>query len=343
MQVATQSAGDVTAPASAVEAGKAPGAIAPRLVAVRDGSTSVAALIDAYMVAYDGRDTTRAQRLAYWREHVGHLPLSEIDDDIIFSCMEALAERRGTFYAGKDARGAPIFKAKRRALTPATLNRYQAALSAVLTWAQRRRMTPRGWANPCRALEMRRERNARVRFLDDAERERLLRACRNSRQAKLYMFVLLALTTGARRGELEGLRWCDVDFERGEAHVARTKNGDARLLVLVPAAVEELRRHAGAPSTLVFASSRARARAAAVDMSHAWRVALKDAQIKDFRFHDCRHDAASTLAKAGASLLEIGDVLGHRQQQVTKRYAHLCGDHKKALVRRVMAGVGATP
>lgn len=337
MHVALQSAGDVTTPASAVPTD--PGA-RPRLAVVRDGTVPVSGLIDSYMTVYDGRDTTRAQRLGVWRERIGHLALAEIDDDAIFDVMEDLAGRRGAYYAGRDVEGRPIMRAKRKPLSPATLNRYQAAISAVFTWAQRRRMVPKGWANPCRALEMRREKNARVRFLDDAERERLLTACRASQQPKLYLFVLLALTTGARRGELEGLRWSDVDFERGEAHVARTKNGDARLLVLTPAAIEELRSHQAGASSLVFAGKRSPSRP--IELTYAWRQALAQAGIRDFRMHDMRHDAASSLAKAGASLLEIGDVLGHRQQQVTKRYAHLCTDHKKALVRRVMAGVGAT-
>lgn len=335
MQVHEKSAGDVTAPASAVH--RPTGAPAPRVVAARDGSTPVADVIDAYMHAYDGRDTTRAQRLAHWRERIGHLPLAEVDDDVIFDAMKALEGRRGAYYAGKDANGAPILKAKRKPLSAATLNRYQAAISAVFTWARRQRITPKGWANPCRAIEMRAEKNARVRFLTDDERARLLEACRASKTPRLYLFVLMALTTGARRGEIEGLHWRDVDLDRGEAHVGRTKNGDPRLLVLVPAVVEELRKHAGAPGTPVFGSRKAPGKVA--DMSYGFRMAIKGASIKDFRFHDCRHDAASTLAKSGATLLEIGDVLGHRQQQVTMRYAHLCTDHRKQLVHRVMSAV----
>ncbi len=46
------------------------------------------------------------------------------------------------------------------------------------------------------------------------------------------------------------------------------------------------------------------------------------------------------LAKNGATLLEIADVLGHRQLQMTKRYSHLATSHKAALVNRVMGSVG---
>ena len=66
---------------------------------------------------------------------------------------------------------------------------------------------------------------------------------------------------------------------------------------------------------------------------------LEDADIKDFRFHDLRHSCASYLAQSGASLLEIADVLGHKQISVTKRYAHLCIEHKSSLINRVLGGI----
>jgi len=70
-----------------------------------------------------------------------------------------------------------------------------------------------------------------------------------------------------------------------------------------------------------------------------WKKALEDGQIKNFRFHDLRHSCASYLAQSGASLLEIADVLGHKQISVTKRYAHLCVEHKVSLINRVMGGI----
>lgn len=148
------------------------------------------------------------------------------------------------------------------------------------------------------------------------------------------------MTTGARRGELEGLRWRDVDLERGEALVHRSKNGDAKLLPLTPAVVEELRRFVGAPDQLIFASKRRPNQAHKVVPN--WKVALREAGVRDFHIHDARHGSASSLARNGATLLEIADVLRHRQLTVTKRYSHLCSDHKKALVKRVMGNVGAS-
>ena len=68
-----------------------------------------------------------------------------------------------------------------------------------------------------------------------------------------------------------------------------------------------------------------------------WSKALTLAEVSNFRFHDLRHTTASYLAQSGASLLEIADVLGHKQISVTKRYAHLCIDHKERLIGRVFS------
>ena len=66
---------------------------------------------------------------------------------------------------------------------------------------------------------------------------------------------------------------------------------------------------------------------------------MKAAGIKNFRFHDLRHTAASYLAMAGATLLEVADVLGHRELSVTKRYSHLATAHKEKLVNRVLGDI----
>jgi integrase len=73
-------------------------------------------------------------------------------------------------------------------------------------------------------------------------------------------------------------------------------------------------------------------------MEQAFRDALALADIKNFRFHDCRHTAASYMAQHGASLLEIADTLGHRQLRMVQRYAHLNTDSRRRLMARVFEG-----
>lgn len=146
-------------------------------------------------------------------------------------------------YKGLDHAGKPIFKGKsrHRVKSPATINRYIAALSAVLTWAVEERLTPKGWKNPCRGIKRMPEPDGRVRFLDEDERNRVFAATSASKYPRLYALVLTAMLSGARRGELLSLRWDDVDLERGVAQLSRSKNGDRRALVLLPQVVAALR------------------------------------------------------------------------------------------------------
>lgn len=307
------------------------------LFPLRSGDMTVAELIDAYFQQYAGRDSSRPQRLGWWRREIGHLRLDEVSDDHVHAALASLETQPARYYAGLDADGRPIFKAKRRTVAPATLNRYAASLGAVFTFAIKRRIAPKGWVHPCRGVERQPETTGRTRFLSEDERGALLSACRAAAWPRMYLLVLLALTTGARKGELLGLRWSDVDWEHARLHVGRSKNGDPKVLPLTPPASAELQRlrpPAGEPDALVFASARAKRKAFGFEPQ--WKDLLRQCGIRNFRFHDLRHSCASMLAANGATLLEIGDLLGHRQVSMTKRYSHLAAGHRQALVCRVM-------
>jgi integrase len=303
----------------------------------RDGSVLMGTLFDLYMAQYSGRDTAFPQRLDWWRHQVGALPLQELSDDHLHDALQLLANTSSRFYAGKDADGQPIYKAKRKPLSGATLNRYSSAIAAVITWAIKRRIAPKGYDHPARRLEYHRETPEKTRFLSEGERERLLEACKASKWPRLYLLVLMALTTGARKGELMGLRWRDVDTALKVINVQRSKNGDPKVLPLVPAVIEQLQLHRGAPGGLVFPSRLNPDQAMAFEAR--WAQALREAHVRAFRFHDLRHSCASYLAQHGATLLEIGDLLGHRQISMVQRYAHLAAGHRSALVERVMGGL----
>ena len=303
----------------------------------RAGALTISQLIDLYMANYAGRDPTRVQRLGWWSARLGDVELQALSDDDVHAALEDLAQQRSRYFAGNDVDEKPIYRDKRKPIAPATINRYSASLAAVITWAIKRRIAPRGYVHPCRSIERREEHNEQTRYLSDGERERLLAVCKASAWPRLYGLVLMALTTGARKGELQGLTWADVDRERGLAHVGRSKNGDPKLLPLVPAVLEELARFTGAPGDRVFPSTRRPTEPYAFEQR--WKEALHAARVRNFRFHDLRHSCASMLAQSGATLLEIGDLLGHRQAQVTKRYSHLTTGHKAALVNRVLGAI----
>lgn len=301
--------------------------------------------VDRYMAQYSGRDPALSYRLNSFADALGRdRDLFTVTDDDVFRVLKHLEDAPSRYYAGRDADGLPIFKARGKR-SPATLNRYRQSFAAVCTWAIRQRITPKGWVSPCRGLAPRTEPRGRVRFLDDDERARLLAAARASSWPRLYVLVLLALTTGARRGELMSLTWADVDLERALARVHLTKNGEPRVLPLLPAVIDQLdvfrtidsRRFEGFRKRLVFHSDRRPEQA--FTFQPVWDKAIEDANLTNFRFHDLRHSCASYLAQNGASLLEIADVLGHRTLKMVQRYSHLSTGSKAALVNRVLGDI----
>jgi len=314
----------------------------PTVAAVANNLAQVAA---TYLDAYRGRDESRYQRIGAWVRLLGDKPFSLVSPEDIDAAMTTLANEPAKVYGGKDADGNPIFRKKAGRRSGATLNRYLVALGALYAWARRGRMVPRGFESPTKYVEKHQETRGRLRYLSNDERERLLAACRESSWPRLYVFVLMGITTGARRGELLALRWKDIDLERGEARIGEdmateTKNGDARSLILLPQVIAELERFAPKDAhkseALVFRSRLRPSQPYAV--AEAFRDALSQSGIKNFRFHDCRHTAASYMAQHGASLLEIADTLGHRQLRMVQRYAHLNTDSRRRLMTRVFEG-----
>ncbi len=182
---------------------------------------------------------------------------------------------------------------------PATANRYLASLSAAFTRAVREWHWLR--ENPLRQVSKGEEHPGIVRFLSDPEREALLAASEKSALVELPLIVLLALTTGMRRGEILGLRWPDIDLKRRQLVLNKTKNNDRRAVTIVPRVAQMLEEHAKVrrlDTDLVFAQP---GKVKALEIDHWFAQALQQAGVENFRFHDLRHTMASYLAMSGAS------------------------------------------
>jgi integrase len=283
---------------------------------------------------------SRKQHLKFFTDEWGGLKLSEIQPDRVADARDKLAA--GTFKRGKpkaDDDG-NVIAPKEHTRTGGAVNRYLATLSHMFSVAVKDlSLLDR---NPVQDITRPKEARGRIRFLSDEERAALLSACEASEWKPLKALVLLALSTGARRGELVGLTWADVDLKDGRATVHETKNGEPRVLPLVGkalAAVRELKLDDSAKSDYVFRHPNGLPEAFYSFDSH-WYAAVEKAGLENFRFHDLRHTTASILAAQGATLLEIADVLGHKTLAMVKRYSHLTTSHKAALIERMAAERG---
>ena len=258
------------------------------------------------------------ERLAYWRGVFG-------PDSLDALTPPRIAKERDKLLAGttnkKDAATGELMKR-----TGATVNRYLAALSSCLSYGVKELQ----WLerNPMERIRRPAENKGRVRFLSDDERVRLLDACRPN--ADLYLAVVLSLTTGARQGEVMGLRFGQIDFQRRIITLHDTKNGERRAIPLVGEAFTLLQDRAKVRSLTddrVFPPTARAKKALHVDLRQPWESVLKEARIENFHWHDLRHTAASYLAMSGVSLVEIAKVLGHRTLAMVARYSHLSEGH----------------
>lgn len=288
---------------------------------------TISDFIDRYLREAEKKNPKRCvdvkKLLNWWRKEIGSYLLSDLTRALIIEQRDKLLNSTGR----KTSKGS-----KTAQRSPATVNRYMVALGHALTiaaneweWIQE---------NPMRKISKLSEPRGRVRFLDDKERERLLEACKVSTNPQLHILVVLALSTGARHGELITLRWREVDWHRRVITLHDTKNKERRLLPLVHYALKLMEAHnklRNITSDLVFPSPSNPHRP--WDSRSAWEAALKKADIQDFRFHDLRHSCASYLAMNGASLAEIAEVLGHKTLQMVKRYAHLSEAHTAKVVQ----------
>ena len=196
--------------------------------------------------------------------------------------------------------------------------------------------------------------------LDASDARRLLDQVRGDRYEALW---LIALSTGARQGEILGLRWIDIDLDAGLIHIRqalikrtgaivfgppKTAAG-ARSIPITKSSIEMLRSHRERQDSerenssdwedygLVFPSSRG------TPLDHG-RVRtmlhrhLEAAGLKRMRFHDLRHSCATLLLAQGVDLKTISAILGHASIAITANlYAQVLPDLKADAAQRLEA------
>lgn len=286
-------------------------------------------LANEYMKQWSKKDPNQIPRTAYWLDVFGKRPIKAISTSDIRKALDHYA--KGKCLKG-DGAGKSTETNKPRSSN--TVLRRKAVLSSIFKYAIRRGYLKE---NPVDGIFIDATPNQVERFLDDRERNALMTACKESTWDKLYLVVLMAITTGMRKAELVNLRWTDINFDKGLAKLATTKNGSPRINPIPAPALDELKKFRQVGNGLIFASSCDTEKP--FNFRVQWTRALQRASIKNFRFHDLRHTAASYLVMNGASLHETAEILGHKSTQTTKRYAHLSTDHKSALADRVMSKV----
>lgn len=299
--------------------------------------------------------------LDWWKTNHGEKRLGEVS-------RGWLVEQRGVLLTGTYTRATPGSKrslftvtatdgtphglAKTLARTPATCNRYMAALSSVFTqvcgdwqWLQAN-------SNPFTGLGKLPEGKGKGRGYSPQDLTRLL--LETAKDPQLHTLVQLALATAARAGELVGLTWSHVELgdTEGRLMFVDTKNGEARIAWVFGGAREALKSHraplvsATTPDSVVWRDVGALARPVFPGQwshkSKTWGTydylprlhkALKAAGITMRRpFHALRHTAATSLARKGANGHQL-KALGGWKSNAVDTYVHIGAQDTKELAR----------
>lgn len=227
-------------------------------------------------------------------------------------------------------------------LSPATVRQTHAIIRRALHQAERW-----GWlhTNPARLAEP----PSQTKRADTTPRGADIAALIEAANDDLAFAIRLAAVTGARRGELVGLRWSDIDFEAGVIRIERafgvmdnqpllksTKSGKPRSVPIGPNSVAFLRarRTALSERALRFGAKLApTAYVLSEDLDGAG--ALNPNKLTDrfgnltdklgvpTRFHDLRHAAATNALAAGAPPADVAAHLGHSSTTITlDTYGH---------------------
>ena len=222
------------------------------------------------------------------------------------------ATRRETVHAGKTISGA-------------TVNRELAILKTAFNKAIEWGLLE---TNPVEKVKFFSERDrARIRYLSADEKTKLLAAV----TPELRRFIIIALKTGMRFGEILALKWKDIDANANQLVIRKSKSGRMRFVPLHPDVSEALdampRR-----GDHIFSDAKGGRYSRSCWIRTQFETALEQAGIQDFHIHDLRHTFASELVMKGADLKTVSELLGHGSTRMTERYSHLSPHHKSLAV-----------
>jgi len=294
---------------------------------IAGGEMTLAQLINKFLFQYDKKDQNMLNRLKWWGKHYGHLKVAEMTEDYVRHGLNKLLAEGVT---------------SKRGVSPQTTNRFKANLSSLFEFGKSKYHLR---SNPCSNIKSKPEGKGRQRYLTIEEQQRFLAAAKQSKWDKFHLLIFMAITSGARRGELcDKLRWCDIDWDKSQAICRDTKNGSDKHLLLTEGVMLELKKFRQIGNSLIFANLNKPSRP--YDFRNVWSKALKEAEINSIDekgeklvFHSLRHTFCSTIANSGAELHEIAALAGHKSIQTTMRYTHTNIERLSLVIKNTFVGI----
>lgn len=286
---------------------------------------TVADALDQYLreVTPDKAPTTQVserRRAAILKKHLGQYSLAALQPPVIAKYRDA--RKSGEILVGKNAKAGPRAGNTVRLELALLGHLYEVAI--------------REWGigfiqNPVRYVRKPKVGEHRWRRLAPNEEKALFQELQKHSNPMLYWIASLALETGMRASEIQNLHRHQVDLPRRIVRLHTTKNKQPRDVPLSKNGVEILREAMANPvrpidTDLIFfgepGKDGVRRR---YEFNKVWQEARARAGIRNFRFHDLRHEAGSRLAEGGMDARKIAEVLGHKDLKMAMVYINLFG------------------
>lgn len=265
-----------------------------------------AELVEAYSATvYDGADL----RMKKWVEAFGEMSAWEVTTDHITAVAEAMIE--GGY-------------------KPSTANRDTSQIGTVYRWAITKKLPPKNFTSPTRAMPRFEEAIRHVEVTPE-EIAKLLKGAHANPDRRFAVYTRLLHETGARKGEIVERVWKDVDLDKRQITVMTTKTGKPRTLFFSEQTADLMRRvwPNRNDNNLLFEG---RIKGAAINYRAAWKDLITSIGRPDLHQHDMRHHRAAELLRSGVTLAVASQALGHSSLILHRRYGHLETGHLQGAV-----------
>ena len=282
-------------------------------------------------------DRSSHTRVMFWIECLGEMPMNEITQDHVTACRQWLIQR-GAMRFHRVGKSGGKLEPLDRPLSNGSINRHVATLGSIFKFAHMHSLLSATVHTPIAGIRRLREGDNTGLAIRETDLERLLVAARavDRKWGKLCALLMLAFYSGVRRGNLESLRWAQLDLKARTIAVGRTKNGSPILTPLPDVVVAELKRLPGTKATdaKVFCHTNP---ALCHDFNRLWDKVREMTGLTDRVFHSLRHGYGSTLASRGTNQAVIKDLMAHKSLAASERYMHLDATDKRAAIERAFA------
>ena len=219
---------------------------------------------------------------------------------------------------------------------PNAANQAVRLVRTLMEFAVKRRYRVASAPNPAATVKKNRERR-RGRELTPRELERVgVELAREEADrpeaADTIAAIRLLILTGARRREITGLKWSEVDLKERRLRITDSKTG-AKIVPLNSVALEVLSAVARRPEEeRVFPATRHEVGYA---VQYTWKRVRKRAGCENARLHDLRHTFVTRGLAANFTETIVGRIVGHKSAATTRRYEHLRTDPLREAVERI--------